>query len=282
MRRRRSDLRWLAVVAAAVAFARFGVPTARADLLDEEPPAPAPTTQPPSNGEGTGGKSDQLDDSGEDEEPLGEPTTTKPKTPTGPTAPTIKKPVPSLPDDEPEAAHPSRSGGTVLAPKGGATKKNDDSKQPVHFESKGLRGLREKGTVDLIENVIVEQGTMRLEADHAKVYFDEAAKDVTKVVADGNVKMFKIDEDSGENIKAFGNEVVFDNSARTVVLEGNARLWRGADLVRGKKITYEMDSGWIRADRVAGEVHPPEKDKKGLGGTKTKAPEGKAPEGKAP
>jgi hypothetical protein len=39
-------------------------------------------------------------------------------------------------------------------------------------------------------------------------------------------------------------------------MEGNARLWRGTDLVRGKKIVYEMDTGWIRGDRVAGELHP--------------------------
>ena len=56
--------------------------------------------------------------------------------------------------------------------------------------------------------------------------------------------------------------VVIDVGINRVELEGNARLWRGADLVRGKKIIYEMDTGWIRADRVAGEVHPPEKDAK--------------------
>jgi lipopolysaccharide export system protein LptA len=131
----------------------------------------------------------------------------------------------------------------------------------VHFESKGLRALKEKGTAELIQDVVVTQGTLRLEADQAKIYYDDDVKDVVRVVAEGNIKIFKVDEESGEKIKAFGDRVEFDNKARTVVLEGNARLWRGADLVRGKKITYELDSGWIKADRVAGEVHPPEEKK---------------------
>lgn len=157
---------------------------------------------------------------------------------------------------------------TILEPKSKAkreTKQNsavEDSKQPVQFESKGLQALKEKGTAELIDDVVVTQGTMRMEADKAKIYYDDNVKDVVRVVAEGNVKIFKIDEETGEKIKAFGDRVEFDNKLRTVVLDGNPRLWRGADLVRGKKIIYELDTGWIRADRVAGEVHPQEDKKK--------------------
>jgi lipopolysaccharide transport protein LptA len=149
-------------------------------------------------------------------------------------------------------------------PKSKNSKKNQaKSKEPVHFESKGLKGLREKGLVELVDNVVVTQGDLRLEADKAQVFFDEAAHDVVKVIAEGNVKIFNIDENTGEKLKAYGNQVVFLNKERRVIMEGNARLWRGDDsVIRGKKITYEMDTGWIRADRVAGELSPSEKDKK--------------------
>jgi len=234
-----------------VLFAVLALP-ARADLIDEEPAKPAPGVTPPG--------------------PTAPPPVVPP--PGSTPAPTPgKKPKqrPSLPEDgsEPKATPPvtpaPASSPGVLAPKGGGAAKKGttkkDGKEPVHFESKGLRGLREKGTVELLESVVITQGTMRMEADQAKVFFDEGAKDVVKVVAEGNVKMFKVDEDSGEKIKAYGNTVVFDNKSRTTVLDGNARLWRGADLVRGKKITYEMDTGWVRADRVVGEVHPDGKSK---------------------
>lgn len=172
----------------------------------------------------------------------------------------------SLPKDEAEKPASAPSSGAVLAPKGGAKKKapseKSDGQQPVEFQTDGLNGLREKGYVELEKNVVVTQGSMRLEADHAQAYYDEVTRELIKVVCDGNVKMFKTDEDSGEKIKALGDSAVFMNKERKVTVEGNARLWRGNDLVRGKKIVYEMDSGWIRADRVAGEVHPTDKDAK--------------------
>lgn len=152
------------------------------------------------------------------------------------------------------------SGPTSVKP---PKKAGAQAKEPVHFESKGLKGLREKGLVELVDDVVVTQGKFRLEAEKALVYFDEAAHDVVRVVADGNVKIFNLDEKTGEKLKAYGNQVVFFNKDRRVVMEGNARLWRGEDsVIRGKKITYEMDTGWIRADRVAGELAPTEKDKK--------------------
>jgi lipopolysaccharide transport protein LptA len=142
-------------------------------------------------------------------------------------------------------------------------KSENKANEPVHFESKGLKGLREKGLVELVDDVVVTQAQFRLEADKAQVFFDEAAHDVVRVVAEGNVKIFNIDEKTGEKLKAYGNQVVFLNKDRRVIMEGNARLWRGEEsVIRGKKITYEMDTGWIRADRVAGELAPSEKDKK--------------------
>jgi lipopolysaccharide export system protein LptA len=200
-----------------------------------------------------------------------EPTTEPSIQPIQPTQPKAKTNLPSDSQSvkpvkkifEPTSSPtPKKSGATsgVLAPKGpknGKQKsKKKDGTQPVHFESNGASALQEKGTLELLDNVVVTQGSMRMEADRAKIFYDEDKKDVDRVVAVGNVKMFKIDEDSGEKIQAFGDEVVFYNKKRTVTMAGNARLWRGADLVRGKKITYEMDSGWIRADRVIGEVHP--------------------------
>ena len=149
--------------------------------------------------------------------------------------------------------------GPTVGVQGGKGKKEN---APVHFESKGLKGLREKGMVELVQDVIVTQEEMRLEAEHAQVFFDESSHEVTKVVAEGNVKISGVDENSGEKFKAFGNQAVFLNKDRIVVLEGNARLWRGEDsVIRSKKITYEMNTGWIKADRVAGELAPNEKDK---------------------
>jgi len=135
-------------------------------------------------------------------------------------------------------------------------------REPVHFESKGLRGLRDKGTVELLEDVIITQGELRVEADKAKIFYDEDQREVARVLAEGNVKIFNVERSTGEKMQAFSNQMEFLNKNRTVIMEGNARLWRGTQsVIRGKKITYEIDSGWIKADRVAGELQPEDKKK---------------------
>lgn len=208
----------------------------RADLLDEEESSSSAPTKPE---------------------------TAPPQVPFTPSKPAKKS------DQPREATGPSASRSSNAQAKSETSKSKNGkknqakSKEPVHFESKGLKGLREKGLVELVDNVVVTQGDLRLEADKAQVFFDEAAHDVVKVIAEGNVKIFNIDENTGEKLKAFSNQVVFLNKERRVIMEGNARLWRGEEsVIRGKKITYEMDTGWIRADRVAGELSPSEKDKK--------------------
>ena len=139
--------------------------------------------------------------------------------------------------------------------KGRGPKGKTTAQEPVHFQSIGLNGLREKGMVELLQEVVVTQGEMRLESEHAQVIFDEASHEVRKVIADGKVRISGVDENSGDKFKAFGDKAVFLNSERTVVLEGNAKLQRGEDsVIRSRKITYEMNTGWIRADRVAGEM----------------------------
>jgi len=134
---------------------------------------------------------------------------------------------------------------------------NDSGKrEPVHFESMGLQGLRSQGLVNLLDKVVVTQGDMRLEADKAVVHFDQKTEEVNRVVATGNVKIFRTDPETKQKVRAESNEVLFHNIERKVTLKGNARLWRGKDLVRGKQIVYELDTGWIKADRVEGVVQP--------------------------
>ena len=169
----------------------------------------------------------------------------------------VKSPAPHIKDTR------SSSTMTVIPPKsaeksgkpGEAAGKKSAAKSPVHFESNGLKGLREKGMVELVQQVIVTQEDMKLESDLAQVFFDETSHEVVKVLAQGRVRINGIDQNSGEKFRALADKAVFLNSERTIVLDGNAKLWRGDDsVIRSRKITYEMGTGWIRADRVAGEV----------------------------
>ena len=214
------------------------------DLLDDPPPSKVE-------------KPEQTSEQNTD------PSNTVPDTDTVPADVTpIKKTAPKKPD-APIIAKPKNTSRSVLAPSKKRKPKKNAEKEPVHFESDGARGIRDKGKFELIDNVIVTQGTMRMEADKATVFVDTETNDVKTVHAVGKVKLFQEDAETGERLKAFGDEMVFDNIKRTVILSGNARLWRGPSLVKGKQITYELDTGWIYADRVVGELQNDAADEKG-------------------
>lgn len=180
----------------------------------------------------------------------------------------------SLNDKLPQVKQGSKEKGSQstsskeMAPKGVEEKKGKPPNRqgnarprenvPVHFTSQGLKGLRERGLVELMKDVLVTQGDLRIEADNAQVFFSEESKEVKKIVALGQpVKMSNIDPNTGEKLEAIGNQIEFNNADRVVLLEGNARIKKGNNsTIKGKKITYELDSGWIKADKVAGEISP--------------------------
>lgn len=145
-----------------------------------------------------------------------------------------------------------KAGGKVR----GEKRSKSVKRAPVQFESKSLQAMKDQSRVVLKEDVLITQGDFRLQADEATIYFDQKTREAMKVIASGRVKAFKSDTELKQRVKAECNEAVFYNQERKMVLRGNAKLWRGEDLVRGKQITYELDTGWIKADRVEGVVQP--------------------------
>ena len=185
------------------------------------------------------------------------PNTKEPVNPSPSPTATLKRPVENdrQSTPAPTQTNPESADTKNPQPKGKPASANE-KREPVYFESVGLEGMRSQGLIKLLEKVIVTQGDMRLEADRATVHFDKKTEEVSKVVATGNVKLLRTDPETRQKVRAESNEVLFDNLERKLTLKGNAKLWRGGDLVRGKQIVYELDTGWIKADRVEGIVQP--------------------------
>jgi lipopolysaccharide export system protein LptA len=243
----------------------LSAPLAKGDLLDEEEEVSAPVKTPDAgktnsksvpSGVKPQKKAPTLPPFIRKSKPLKKPGA---KSPQNSAAPSTKS-SPALPKTN--VAKPAKTSRSVLAPTKKKKKKKNAEKEPVRFESNGARGIRDKGKFELIDDVVITQGTMRMEADQAIIYVDQESNDVKTVHATGNVKLFQEDEETGERLKAFGEKMVFNNIKRNIVLSGNARLWRGPSLVRGKKIIYELDTGWIYADKVVGEMHADDAGKK--------------------
>ena len=138
--------------------------------------------------------------------------------------------------------------------------KDVQEKLPVIFEGDQLSGVRKLGTLELLDHVKVNQGDFDLTSDTAKVFFDTKTDDVKKVIAKGQVKMNKIDFKTGEPIKASSKMIVFDAIQQTVELIGKAELVKGEDTIRGHTIIYNLNTGWIKAEKVKGVVTSNDKE----------------------
>lgn len=137
--------------------------------------------------------------------------------------------------------------------------KNSQIKHPVKLKSLGLRAQKNGGIVELQKEVVITQGPLSLNADFSKVFLDAKTNEVISANAEGNVKMNKISSDPTEVIKATAKNAVFLNKERKVILTGDAKLWRGGNLLKGRKIVYDLASGWITFDRAEGIMQPERK-----------------------
>jgi lipopolysaccharide export system protein LptA len=183
----------------------------------------------------------------------------KTSTPTGATdlgqGGAVEKPKPteSSPNSMLEIAPTPR---TTKKPAGRSRKSSEKSQEPINFASQGAMAVKDPSVVELVKDVVLTQADMRMESDRVKAFMDQATNQPVKIVATGNVKLFKDDIDPTKRVRAVGNEAVFYNADRKVILRGNPKLWRGDDLIRGKEITYELDTGWVKVDRVEGVLVP--------------------------
>lgn len=139
-----------------------------------------------------------------------------------------------------------------------AQKAKENEKLPVTFQGDELSGFKKQGTLELHNNVIVQQGDFLLRAKHAIVYFRAQDDEVDRVVADGQVQISKIDPKTGDQVRSQSESAEFKAIEREVVLLGDAQLIRGNDHINGHKIRYNLDTGWVKASKVKGIVQPSE------------------------
>lgn len=148
--------------------------------------------------------------------------------------------------------------------KGKGKSKEQRVKSPVHYQSEGVTTYsRDRSTVTLQKKVMITQDDMRLQSDDAKVTLmpKKAAPmpdggGVKNAILDGNVGISRYSTDPSERMNAKSEKAIFDNLAQIVTLEGNARLWRDGNLIKGDRIIYEIATGEIKVDKAQGVVQP--------------------------
>lgn len=132
------------------------------------------------------------------------------------------------------------------------------SKGPIRWKSQGLLATQEKNVIELEKDVEISQDDMLLKAQYSKIIFASGQSgEVDQVQLRGGVHIERNGIEPENQVVAKANRATFYSRANKVNLEGNARLWRQGNLIKGKKIIYDLTSGWITVDRVEGVVEPP-------------------------
>lgn len=122
----------------------------------------------------------------------------------------------------------------------------EDRNQPIQLEAN--RGqIDQKTGVSVYEgNVIISQGSMRLNADVATIHVKDGG--FQRMEATGNpVKLRYQPTADKPEIIGVSQRVEYDVAGAKVIMSGNARLTQGQDVFTGDRIEYDLKSDVVRA-----------------------------------
>ncbi|NEX19165.1 lipopolysaccharide transport periplasmic protein LptA [Thiorhodococcus mannitoliphagus] len=123
----------------------------------------------------------------------------------------------------------------------------DDAKQPVFIEADDVEVRESDSTSVYVGNVQVDQGSMRLLADHVTVYHRKD-RQPRLIIALGNPAKYRQlrDNDEGE-VQAFAKRMEYDADKDELTLIGDGLLIQGADRLAGERIVYDRAKAQFRA-----------------------------------
>ena len=155
----------------------------------------------------------------------------------------------------------------------------EDRSQPVHISADSA--VQENTTVTYRGNVIITQGSLRVDADEVVVH--HAGGKVQKIVATGKPAHFQQRPEANSGIiKATATTLVYYQSENRFELLQDAFVEREGSSVKGNRIEYLPATQTVRAQGSANNqggrvemILPPEQ----LGTDKTTPPTSPAPQG---
>ena len=119
--------------------------------------------------------------------------------------------------------------------------------QPIQIEADQMTAMSKSQAVTFTGNVDAKQGDIRIRADEMTIYYikDELesgqnskdAQQVQKIICKGKVEVTSMDWlGTSEVMHYFSKE-------NLVQLIGNAKAYKGQNMVEGERINYYLDSG---------------------------------------
>lgn len=123
----------------------------------------------------------------------------------------------------------------------------EDREQPITLEADSAQYDHVTGKSTYTGNVIVTQGTMRLDADSATVVFENG--DILRMEATGKPTKFHYQATHDKPpIDGVGHKIVYNVPKATVVVTGKASFTQGGDRFNGERIEYDLNKDLVKAN----------------------------------
>nr|WP_043750137.1 lipopolysaccharide transport periplasmic protein LptA [Imhoffiella purpurea] len=123
----------------------------------------------------------------------------------------------------------------------------EDASKPMLIEADDVEVRESDNTSVYVGNVQVDQGSMRLLADHVTVYHRED-RQPRLIIALGEPARYKqlLDGDQGE-VEAFAKRMEYDADKDELILIGDGLLIQGTDRLASDRIIYDRAHAQFRA-----------------------------------
>ncbi len=121
-----------------------------------------------------------------------------------------------------------------------------DSTQPIQIESDSAVIDDSQGLSEYSGNVIITQGSTRLEADFIKV--TAVDRSISKIVASGSPAHFKQQDTKNDATTGTANKITYISSDAVLIFDGNAKLSQTSNSFSGERIEYDIMQKAIRAE----------------------------------
>lgn len=133
------------------------------------------------------------------------------------------------------------------------------SRAPIDITSDTVEANQKTSTVTFKGNVVAKQEDTTLYANTVTVFYDEKTKKLKEIVAVGNVKVVQLEK------RATSQKATFDQDKNKVILDGDAVVREGANVIRGERITFYVDEERsvvepTKGGRVSTSITPPPKE----------------------
>lgn len=122
-----------------------------------------------------------------------------------------------------------------------------DRQQPISLLADRATFNEKTGVTTYSGNVIIEQGTMRLEANSIVANLN-AKKELSVITATGNPAKFQQKIDPAKGLaKGQAQKIVYNADTGILTLTGNASLQQDGSSIKGSILRYSMNKGDVEA-----------------------------------